>query len=449
MPMSSTRTTTTTPRRWRRVLTALAAVGALAAGTLLTAPATSASPERIAEVEAYLADLEMKAAAAHGMTEDAQYQLDQITEQINRTKAKVERAKGDLASTQRTVGQYAATAYRSGGIDASLQLLLADDPQEFLDQAVILQIVAQGQSSALRRTQIARLNLAQTTAELTQQESQAQAALTQVQQREAEFVAAVAETEAFLAQLQEEERQRLEEERKRKEAEARAAAQAAAEALAAQQEAAAAAEAAEDSGSSSGGSSSGSSGSSGSGSGGSSSGNSGSSGSGSGGSTSENGGPNDNGEYDSDSGNSGGGNSGGGNSGGGDGYSGGSGVSSDRAAIVVAYALAQVGKPYSFSAQPPNSWDCTKLTAAAWAQVGVRLTPYSYVQAQEVRRIDPSELQPGDLLFFFKNGAHHASMYIGGGQIVEASSPSTGVRIADVWNSWNVAHFSWAGRPYG
>ena len=161
----------------------------------------------------------------------------------------------------------------------------------------------------------------------------------------------------------------------------------------------------------------------------------GSSGGSSTGTTSANGGPNDDGSFNNNSG--------------GGGYSGGSGVSSDRAAIVVSYALAQVGKPYSFAAQPPNSWDCTKLTAAAWAQVGVRLTPYSYVQAQEVRRISPDELQPGDLLFFFENGAHHASMYIGGGMIVEASSPSTGVRVTTVWNSWNVSHFSWAGRPFG
>ena len=113
------------------------------------------------------------------------------------------------------------------------------------------------------------------------------------------------------------------------------------------------------------------------------------------------------------------------------------------------YALAQVGKPYSFAAQPPSSWDCTKLTSWAWAQVGVQLTPYSYAQAQEVRRISPDELQPGDLLFFFESGAHHASMYIGGGMIVEASSPEVGVRVTDVWNSWNVTHFSWAGRPFG
>ena len=50
---------------------------------------------------------------------------------------------------------------------------------------------------------------------------------------------------------------------------------------------------------------------------------------------------------------------------------------------------------------------------AAWAQAGVRLTAYSYVQAREVRQIPASDLQPGDLLFFFKNGSHHASMYIG------------------------------------
>lgn len=122
---------------------------------------------------------------------------------------------------------------------------------------------------------------------------------------------------------------------------------------------------------------------------------------------------------------------------------------------VVQYALAQVGKPYSFSAQPPNSWDCTKLTAAAWGQVGVKLTAYSYVQAKEVKILSDvspgnnGSLQPGDLLFFFKNETHHASMYIGSNEIVEASSPETGVRVTSVWNSWNSTNFSWAGRPFG
>ena len=121
---------------------------------------------------------------------------------------------------------------------------------------------------------------------------------------------------------------------------------------------------------------------------------------------------------------------------------------SARAAAAVRYALAQVGEPYSYNAKPPNSWDCSKLTTAAWAAAGVSLTPYSLAQAQQVRRISVSELKPGDLLFYFK-GARHVAMYIGGGMLVEAASPENGVQVQDAWNSWSSAHFSFAGRPVG
>ncbi len=385
------------PRRLRRALIAAVSVSALTASALLVAPGAGASPQRIAEIEAYLNTLGMEEAAANEQVLTAQYEYDQVQTKIANTQDKIKRARSEVKQTSKSIGQFAAAAYRSGGMDSSLQLLLVNDAQEFLDSAVVLDIVASSQASALRKGQAARLKLAQAEAELTQQEAQAQTVLAMMEANKKKLGEKVAATQAYLSQLKEEERQRLEEERKRREAASRAAAAAAAAAL--------------NAGSGSSGSSS------------------------SGGTTSVNGGPNDNGSLSS-----------------GGSYSGGSGVSSDRAAIAVAYALAQVGKPYVNTppgARPPNSWDCTKLTSAAWAQVGVRLTPYSYVQAKEVRRISTSELQPGDLLFFFKNGAHHASMYIGGGMIVEASSPSTGVRVSPVWNSWNVAHFSWAGRPYG
>jgi len=379
------------PRRLRRALVAAVSVSALTASTLLVAPGAGASPERIAEIEAYLDYLGMEEAAANEQVLTAEYEYAQVQAKIGKTEDKIKRARAEVQQTSKSIGQFAASAYRSGGIDSSLQLLLVDDAQEFLDSAVVLDIVANSQAAALRKVQAARLKLAQAEAELAQQEDVAQVVLATMEANKERLSEKMANTQTYLDQLKEEERQRLEEERKRREAESRAAAAAAASAL------------------NNGGSSSGT--------------------------TSANGGPNGNGDDNS-----------------GGGYSGGSGVSSDRAAIVVAYALAQVGEPYVNTppgAQPPNSWDCTKLTSWAWAQVGVRLTPYSYVQAQEVRRISPDELQPGDLLFFFNNGAHHASMYIGGGMIVEASSPSTGVRVTDVWNSWNVAHFSWAGRPYG
>jgi hypothetical protein len=122
---------------------------------------------------------------------------------------------------------------------------------------------------------------------------------------------------------------------------------------------------------------------------------------------------------------------------------------------VVEYALKQVGKPYSYNADPPNSWDCSKLTAAAWAQVGIKLTPYTYEQVKELNTavlsgVSPNNnanLQPGDLLFYFKNSAHHVSMYIGDNKVVESSSPATGVRVTNTWTSWNIQHFSQAGRP--
>lgn len=119
---------------------------------------------------------------------------------------------------------------------------------------------------------------------------------------------------------------------------------------------------------------------------------------------------------------------------------------STRATKAVRYALAQVGEPYSYSARPPDSWDCSKLTSRAWASAGVSLTPYSLAQAQQVTRIPVSELRPGDLLFYFNN-ARHVAMYIGGGKLVEAASPENGVQVQDAWNSWSKAHFSFAGRP--
>lgn len=124
------------------------------------------------------------------------------------------------------------------------------------------------------------------------------------------------------------------------------------------------------------------------------------------------------------------------------------GPASGRAAVAVRYALAQVGEPYSYNANPPTSWDCSKLTAAAWRAAGVSLTALSYAQANQTRRISTSDLRPGDLLFYFR-GAHHVSMYIGGGRIVEAASPGRGVVVSDLWNSWNRSHFSFAGRVVG
>lgn len=130
----------------------------------------------------------------------------------------------------------------------------------------------------------------------------------------------------------------------------------------------------------------------------------------------------------------------------GDAESGGGFAGGSRGQAAIQYALSQVGDPYSFSANPPSSWDCSKLTAAAWGQAGVGLTALSYTQWDQTRRVPVSDIQPGDLVFYFGSGAHHVAIYIGGGKMVSASNPSDGVEIIDFLGPWYGERFSGVGR---
>ena len=73
---------------------------------------------------------------------------------------------------------------------------------------------------------------------------------------------------------------------------------------------------------------------------------------------------------------------------------------------------------------------------AAWRQAGVSLAHYSYSQFSQVRRIADSELQAGDLVFYFGSGAHHVGMYIGGGKMVHAANPRRDVLVSDIDGPW-------------
>ena len=102
------------------------------------------------------------------------------------------------------------------------------------------------------------------------------------------------------------------------------------------------------------------------------------------------------------------------------------------AAAAVAFAKAQVGKGYVYATSGPNTYDCSGLTAAAWAHGGVGLAHYSGAQYQETTRIGAGDLQPGDLVFYGPGGSQHVEIYIGGGMVVSASNPSSGVKLAGV-----------------
>lgn len=117
----------------------------------------------------------------------------------------------------------------------------------------------------------------------------------------------------------------------------------------------------------------------------------------------------------------------------------------DRAAIAVAEAKKQIGKPYVWGGSGPDSFDCSGLTAWAWKAAGVYLSHSAYTQYFETTRVPVDQVQPGDLLFFGPDveGIHHNAIYVGGGEMIEASQ--TGVPIR--YRGWRAKDLVGVGRP--
>jgi peptidoglycan DL-endopeptidase CwlO len=106
------------------------------------------------------------------------------------------------------------------------------------------------------------------------------------------------------------------------------------------------------------------------------------------------------------------------------------------AAIAIAEALRQLGKPYVFGTNGPDTFDCSALTQWAWAKAGVSMDHYTGSQASAFPRVDPDQLQPGDLVFFNVD-LGHMGMYIGNDQIVQAPRTGDVVKISSL-NRGNV-----------
>jgi cell wall-associated NlpC family hydrolase len=102
-----------------------------------------------------------------------------------------------------------------------------------------------------------------------------------------------------------------------------------------------------------------------------------------------------------------------------------------RAKLAIDYAMAQVGDAYVYGAAGPDAFDCSGLTMMAWAQAGVSLPHSSSAQFGSGTRVSESQLQPGDLVFYY-SPISHVGMYIGNGMIVHAANPGSGVLVADL-----------------
>ncbi|UQA36372.1 MULTISPECIES: C40 family peptidase [unclassified Streptomyces] len=102
-----------------------------------------------------------------------------------------------------------------------------------------------------------------------------------------------------------------------------------------------------------------------------------------------------------------------------------------QGADAIAYAIEQIGKPYVWGAEGPDSFDCSGLTSQAWAAAGRPVPRTSQEQWKQLPKVPVPSLRPGDLVVYFPK-ATHVALYIGDGLVVQAPRPGARVKVSPI-----------------
>lgn len=106
---------------------------------------------------------------------------------------------------------------------------------------------------------------------------------------------------------------------------------------------------------------------------------------------------------------------------------------SDVRVDLVEYAKQFLGNPYVWGGTSlTKGADCSGFVLSVFKKYGVKLPHYSGSQAKMGTKISASELLPGDLVFYANSSGtiNHVAIFIGGGQVIHASSPKSGIKIS-------------------
>jgi len=104
---------------------------------------------------------------------------------------------------------------------------------------------------------------------------------------------------------------------------------------------------------------------------------------------------------------------------------------------IVKFARKQIGDPYRAGHSGPNAFDCSGLVRYVYQKITGKMLPhYSKAQYSQVTKVNKSNAQPGDLVFFFQQGAHHVGIYIGNGKMIDAPGAGKSVRVSPISGSW-------------
>lgn len=104
---------------------------------------------------------------------------------------------------------------------------------------------------------------------------------------------------------------------------------------------------------------------------------------------------------------------------------------SSQGARALRYAVRQIGKPYEWGAEGPDTYDCSGLTQQSWAAAGRALPRTSQEQWAELPHVPLDRLRPGDLVVYFPK-ATHIALYLGHGLVVQAPRPGTRIKVSPI-----------------
>lgn len=101
------------------------------------------------------------------------------------------------------------------------------------------------------------------------------------------------------------------------------------------------------------------------------------------------------------------------------------------------FALSRIGVPYRYGGNGPDSYDCSGLTKASFAAAGISIPRTASAQYSASTKISMSDIQPGDLVFY--GSMSHVAIYLGNGQVVEAPSSGSSVRVTTMRSDFTKA----------
>jgi cell wall-associated NlpC family hydrolase len=109
---------------------------------------------------------------------------------------------------------------------------------------------------------------------------------------------------------------------------------------------------------------------------------------------------------------------------------------------VLTYARAQLGKPYVYGAEGPDSFDCSGLTMMAYRAAGLAIPRTAATQYRWGKHIPAGTEQPGDLIFFRPESD-------GPGHVGIVENPGTGMMIVAPHTGDHVKYQSYKNYPGG